>query len=199
MPNNDRLAAARKARSTAKRAKVLGRERLQAVWDDMELTVLPTWLPPAPHHIGDGRHGKLSADQWRTFCSVHLVITLVRLWGPLDETDRLHQLLVNYMDLVAACTMATMRTSSAERIQTFQQHYMRYLDQLGTLFPEHSLSPTQHISAHLVEQMAKFGPTHSTWAFVFERTNHMLQQINTNHLFGKRAPSSASYQLSIRC
>ena len=62
VPNNDRLAAARKARSTAKRAKVLGRERLQAVWDDMELTVLPTWLPPAPHHIGDGRHGKLSAD-----------------------------------------------------------------------------------------------------------------------------------------
>ena len=152
----------------------------------MDATILPTWVSPAPHHIGDGRHGKILADQWRTFCTVHLVITLVRLWAPLHPSHRMHQLLLNFMHLVTASKLMTMRSTSNERIDLARFHWMEYLKGLLSLFPDIRLSPSQHMTTHLPQQMSNFGPSHSTWSFVFERVNYLLQQINTDSRLGKQ-------------
>ncbi|GBE89668.1 hypothetical protein SCP_1603320 [Sparassis crispa] len=185
VPDPERLTAARTARSKTKASTVLGKERLQAIWDDMDTTVLPSWILPAPFHIGDGRHGKITADQWRSFCTIHLVITLGRLWGPLEPANRHHQLLENFMDPVTAMKLSTMRATSPERIGQYQIHYLRYLRELLVLFPDVSLTPYHHLAVHLVDQLCTFGPTHSVWTFVFERVNHVLQQINKNNKLGQ--------------
>ena len=78
---------------------VLGATIMEAVWSDMRSTQLPTWITAAPYDWGTPERGKLSADQWRVICTIHLVITLIRLWG--NETGHKQDLLQNFMDLSA--------------------------------------------------------------------------------------------------
>ncbi|KAN0128846.1 hypothetical protein V8E53_013344 [Lactarius tabidus] len=43
---------------------VLGRSRLQEIWNNMERTILPFWCSPAPPWIGDKGQGKISTNRW---------------------------------------------------------------------------------------------------------------------------------------
>ncbi|KAH7903067.1 hypothetical protein BJ138DRAFT_968319, partial [Hygrophoropsis aurantiaca] len=69
------------------------------VWKDQGKLQLPSFLSPAPSKVGSQKR-KLTADQWRSTGMIHLVITLIRLWG--FETGRKRQMLFNYMHLVTA-------------------------------------------------------------------------------------------------
>ena len=44
-------------------------------------TNTPSWLENVPHNFGDVSAGNLKADEWRTMCTVYLLIILVSLWG----------------------------------------------------------------------------------------------------------------------
>ena len=59
---------------------VLGKETLKEIWKDNSDISLPSWIGRVPSQIGHAKVGKLSADQYRTACTVNLVITLVHLW-----------------------------------------------------------------------------------------------------------------------
>ena len=83
---------------------VLGRDILEAVWDDMTCTELPSWMSPAPRNWGTATRGKLTADQWKVVATVHLPLTLIRLWG--TKEGRYFLLLCNFMDLSAAIQLA---------------------------------------------------------------------------------------------
>lgn len=155
------------------------------VWKDMGKTLLPPWISPAPAQIGTSKTGKLSADQWRTTATVHLVVTLVRLWGvePLDS--RRYKMLTNFMDLVTATKLATMRTVSKTRIDLYNLHIRRYMKHYLELYEGVGLTPGQHMSLHFGEVLENFGPTHGWRAWVFERMNYKLQQVPTNKKFGQ--------------
>lgn len=150
----------------------------------MNKTVLPNWMSAAPTHIGDGKHGKIHADQWRSFCTVHLVITLPRIWGNLPADDRRREMLVNFMQLATATKVATMRSITNEMIQIYKDNMLSYLCGVVDLFPGVALVPNQHLSLHLPELLEDFGPTHSWRTFPIERFNFLLQQTNTNRKFG---------------
>jgi hypothetical protein len=151
----------------------------------MSRTNLPYWLSAAPPQVGSSRVGKLSADQWRSFCCVHLVITLIRLWGSEPQDSRFHQMLCNYLDLVAAVKLATMRTMCEERISQYEFYMKRYLRNLLALYPDIGLSPSQHLSLHYPDLLRGFGPTHAWRCWIFERMNYKLQEIPTNLKFGE--------------
>ena len=169
---------------------VLGQQTLAEVWADMSKTTLPSWIGRAPPKLGDGRHGKLSADQWRTACTVNLVITLVRLWGLYPSDHRKHQMLVNFMDLVTACKLAMMRRTTPQRIKQFQQHMHRYLETTKVLYVYSALTPNHHLSLHLPRLFENFGPPHAWMCFVFERSLRWLKFIKTSNKFGKSPNSS---------
>ncbi|KAG6912887.1 hypothetical protein DXG01_011329 [Tephrocybe rancida] len=76
---------------------VLGKDVMDAIWADMRRTQLPTWIRPAPPNWGTSQRGKLSADQYRVICTIHVVVTLVRLWA--KETGRKKEMLKHFMDL----------------------------------------------------------------------------------------------------
>ncbi|TDL15213.1 hypothetical protein BD410DRAFT_817014 [Rickenella mellea] len=157
---------------------------LNDIWSDMKITTLPRWLAPAPARTGDPAQGSIHADQWRSFCTVSMVVTLIRLWGAFPSDDRRHAMLKNFMDLVTATKLASMRKLTDERVLAFENHYLTYLRDLLDLFPGIGLSPNQHLSWHLVRLLKGFGPTHSWRTFAVERWNYMLQRINTNRKFG---------------
>ena len=183
-PDPIRLAHAKRAISQRKKTRILGHETLQEVWSDMRKTTLPSWCCPAPTQIGDGEHRKISADGWRTFCTIHLVITLGRLWGYSPPESRRHKLLSNFYNLVHATKIATMRSITSIRAQEFQDYMITYLHGLGELFPTYQLVPSHHIVLHMKDLFCRFGPTHAWRCWVFERYNHTLQKIPTNGKFG---------------
>ena len=163
---------------------VLDRQILQEVHRDMSRTDLPTSVGRVPVNVGAAAAGTLSADQWRTLCTVHLPITLIRLWAGLPGVDRRRKMLDNFLNMVIAVRYATARRVSSIRIQTYNHHIFNYVQGLRELFPEQDLVPNQHLALHLGEVLARFGPTQSYWAFPFERYIRLLRQASINYRSG---------------
>ena len=146
----------------------------------MACTLYPTFLNRAPPDVGSASAGTLTAEQWRTFCMINLVITLVWIWGFLPQCDRRAQFLKNFVDLVAAVRLGTAKRLTPSKINSYEVRMLDYLCGLRTLFPEVSLVPNHHLALHLGEVLRAFGPTHSYWAFPFERCIRLLRNVNTN-------------------
>jgi hypothetical protein len=157
---------------------------LGEVVKDMKRTTLPTWISPPPQNLGAKKNGKLSADHWRTACTVSLVITLVRLWssdtGDLDAGKRLE----NFMALVGAVRYTMKRTTSEKSIAIYEEEMRRYLDSLVELFGIAVVVPNHHLSLHLPDFLRRLGPVHGWWTFAFERYNGIIQRLNTNSKIG---------------
>ncbi|KAI0082155.1 hypothetical protein K474DRAFT_1586297, partial [Panus rudis PR-1116 ss-1] len=153
------------------------------VWRDADATLLPSWIGRLPTNVGSSQHGKLSADQYRSLCTIYLVKTLTRLWG--SEQHRNHPMLVNYLSLVTAINLAHKRCLSRADIKQYRMHMHHYLRGIRTLYPYADITPNQHLSLHLADVLERFGPVHAWRCFPFERYNGMLQDIPTNNKFGE--------------
>ncbi|KDR77504.1 hypothetical protein GALMADRAFT_65801 [Galerina marginata CBS 339.88] len=162
---------------------VLGKDVMTAIWSDMSRTKLPTWITPAPPNWGTAERGKLSADNWRVICTIHLPITLIRLWA--NDTPRKRDLLCHYMDLVAAVCIANMRVTTENQIQEYNKHMGRYVQNLSRLFPDQNLKPTHHAALHIGDMLGLFGPNHSHSGPHYERYINFFHRINTNSKLGE--------------
>ena len=163
---------------------------MEAVWKDMKATRLPSWITPAPYDWGTSRRGKLSADNWRVISCIHLPITLIRLFGSSDGRPR--ELLDNFMQLVTAVRTATMRTSSAEQIEVYNEHIFAYTRGVLDLYPDYNVLPSHHAALHIGDMLSRFGPKHSHDSPHYERYIHFFHRMNTNHKLWASATSLKS-------
>lgn len=163
------------------RNRILGRDRLQKIWEDMTDITLPSTVTKAPSEVGKSSQPSLGADEWRTFCTINLMISLIALWGNEPKGSRERDILDNFMDLVTAVKIASFRVTSPERRDAYELHMHRYLVGVLKLYPGTTILPNQHKALHVAEQQAKLGPAHVQWCFSFERGNYELQQLNTNN------------------
>lgn len=159
---------------------------------------LPTWVTPAPANVGAAKAGKLSADQWRATCTIHLVVTLTRLWGVKDKNSRHYKMLSNFLDLVSAVKIANRRSLTPNMRSDYTFYMRRYLENLLILYPSVPLSPNQHISLHYEENMERFGPSYASRCFGIERQNFVLQRIPKNMKHGEPISKSSSFVLLIK-
>ncbi|KAI0690870.1 hypothetical protein C8T65DRAFT_587606 [Cerioporus squamosus] len=147
---------------------------------DIVHAVVPSWVEKPPSNIGEASHGKLKADQWRTLCTIFMVLTLVPLWGHASATAEQRAVLENFVSLIVAVDAATRRSMTPARADLFDRHMENYVKGLRTLF-NHKLTPNHHLSLHLKDCLLLFGPVHGWWSYPFERLNGLLQRFNTNH------------------
>lgn len=161
---------------------VLGKDIMAAVWSDMRQTLLPTWITPPPPDWGTTRRGKLSADHWRIICTIHLPITLIRLWH--NESTRKKELLQHFMELVTAVRIANMRMLSPEHIQKYNHYMGSYVQNIKRLYPDQHLKPTHHAALHIGDMLGLYGPNHSHSSPHYERHINLLHHINTNSKIG---------------
>lgn len=169
--------------------KVLGKDILEEIGNDMKKTILPSWMNPAPHPSLWAREGgeKLSADEWKVAGTIHLPITLIRIWGYQYEKEpqcRRFQILLNYLHMVHAIRILTLRETSAALRVEYRTQILDYLRSLKTLFPDFAIKPNQHLAAHAVEDLEIFGPGHARSTPVWERDNGDLQEMNSNKRSG---------------
>lgn len=168
----------------SKNTSVLGEEMLLEIRKDMQRIQLPSWVSPGPAHPGESKWGKLHADQWRSFCTIYLPVTLIRLWGKEPTDSREYRMLQNFLHLVTAVKLGSMRTTSPKRAEEYERHMKAYLKSLLELYPGTEVSPYQHMALHVGQQLRRFGPTHSWRCYAFERFNHIFQTIDTNNIYG---------------
>lgn len=161
---------------------MLGTETIAEIKLDMDRLTLPSWVPKGPKHPGSTKQGKLHADQWRSFCTINLVITLVRLWGQEDYDSKEGRMLRNFLHLVSAVKYASLRIVDEESIHAYETHIYAYLQTLLELYPGTELVPNQHMALHFGRHLRQFGPTHSWRCLAFERFNYLLQQVETNNI-----------------
>lgn len=162
---------------------MLGKDVMEAVWNDMTRTQTPSWINAAPRNWGTTERGKLSADQWRTICTIHLPITLIRLWG--NNTGRKRHLLENFMHLVSAVRIANMRVTTRNQVLSYNKHIFAYAEGLKVLYPDAKLRPSLHGALHIGDILELFGPVQSHSAPFFERYINFFHRINTNQKLGK--------------
>lgn len=163
-----------------KRKFLLDKEVLQEVWADMSQTTIPSWMQQPPKGVGSPSSGRLKADQWRTFATVNLVITLVRLWSHTDKKPHLD----NFLALITAVRFATMRSTSRAHADLVESNLVKYFRGLIDLHGVKALRPNTHMSLHIPECLLVFGPVHGWWTFPFERYNGILARTNTNFKLG---------------
>jgi hypothetical protein len=162
---------------------VLGKDVMEAIWADMALTELPSWVTKAPSNWGTATRGKLSANNWRVICTVHLPITLIRLWGGADNR---RAMLENFMNLVRAVQIANLRSISRKEIELYEHYIFCYLTSFKSLYKLAKVKPIHHAALHYGEVLWGFGPahTHSAGAAFYERYIHSMQNKNHNMKLG---------------
>ena len=171
---------------------------MEAVWADMALTELPSWVTKAPSNWGTAARGKLSANNWRVICTVHLPITLIRLWGGDDTPDNRSAMLENFMDLVRAVQIANLRSISRNEIELYERHISRYMTSFKSLYKVAKVKPIHHASLHYGDVLRGFGPAHTHSAAFYERHIHAMQSENHNMKLGSSFDSGSNliYNLS---
>lgn len=167
------------------KTRVLGHQTLTEVRTDMSRTVLPSWLTPGPRNPGETKWGKMKADEWKVFCTIHLPITLTRLWGGSPKNERQYKVLANFMHLVIAVNVASRREVKARHINSYDTHIKQYLTSLLDLYPGANIAPNQHRALHFGEHLRRWGPCHAWRCFAFERFNGILQNTSTNSVVGE--------------
>ncbi|KZS89712.1 hypothetical protein SISNIDRAFT_394405, partial [Sistotremastrum niveocremeum HHB9708] len=129
---------------------------LRAIWNDQSTITTPTWLGRMPKFAGSTQHGKMKADEWRSFCTITLVYSLIKQWH--DKDVRFQQMLSNFMALITLVNIAHQRTLDAGAILHYRESIIKYLGGVKTLFLEQQLLPNHHAALHLSSMLQMFGP-----------------------------------------
>ncbi|VDB92147.1 unnamed protein product [Peniophora sp. CBMAI 1063] len=171
--------------SRKKKASVDARESLtpdivEEVWGDQGRTRLPTFVTHLPSDWGTAGRGKLSAAQWTVLLCVHLVITLVRLWGGLDLTDRRRQLLDHTMKLVDIILLVFRKTISLADVDSYEMLMREYLIDKKRLYKDVTIKPSDHVAMHYGDVLRNFGPTRSHDGSFYERFIRRLHSFKIN-------------------
>lgn len=171
-----------------KHGSVFTTEEMEALWEDLENIVKPTWVTSVPTTLSSSGP-KLKSDQWRTVGSLYLPATLIRLWSKADfedqEGQQRRELLHLTMLLVSAISVSSSRVTSANNSAEFLSLMLDYRQELQRLFPDYQTHSIHHMAIHIADFLLMYGPVHGWWAFPFERMIAVLQRISTNHKPGR--------------
>lgn len=174
--------------ATIRKGRVLGKKTIKAVKEDVERTTFPSHVKPTPKNLGTIGHGKLSAKEWLSTCTISLAITLPRIWTTEDfePTTKLRyfDMLKNFAALVALVNIASRYSISHQDTLDIEAWTFTYVGGLPRLFPAFKIHPYHHIVLHLGEVLRDFGPGYSWAAWAFEYLNGLALQIPSNWKFG---------------
>ena len=157
---------------------------MEAVWADMALTILPSWVMDVPRNWGTTMWGKPSANNWRVIYTVHLPITLIRLWGGSDTLADRKSKLENFMDLACTVQIANLRSISNKEIELYKHYIFHYVTTFKLLYKLAKVKPIHHAALHYGDVLQGFGPAHTHGAAFYEQYIHSMQSKNHNMKLG---------------
>jgi hypothetical protein len=167
----------------------LSKDELSQLQKQIPDTTRPSWHVAPPSNLGESKHGKLKADQWRSCIEFDIPVSLAQMWSSNDErtTGPTREVILRSTFLLAtAIRWATSHKTSEKHAANYTRNMHAYLQTLLDMFPHRQLRPNHHAALHIGPQLLQFGPMHGWWTFPFERIVGLLQNYNTNDKLGKR-------------
>ena len=134
----------------------------------------PSWLSSVPKNFGDAAAGTLKADELHILSTVQLPIALVTLWGEGSwhetpaQAEHMHAVLDHTMSLVCAISLASKRTMTTARQNTYQAELFAWIQGLKAFHPHVNHCLNGHMAIHIYDFLLLFGPVWSWWCFPFE-------------------------------
>jgi len=163
---------------------ILDEEILSEIKADRNATIMPSWLAKGPENFGAAAHGTLSANEARISGTVHVPLTLIRLWGLKNRSSIKATRLRNFLHLIEAVDLALRHTTSPSRWTAVGNYLVYYMQRVRELYPSIQGKPNNHLALHQPDMLRAFGPSRAWWAFPMERWNGILQSLPTNHRIG---------------
>jgi hypothetical protein len=163
-------------------------DMLRHVRGVIDKTDVPSWIPSMPRDWGSAAMGTPKADEWRMMATIYFPIAVLSKWGGGVGTTReergRRQLLDLTMCLVQATWLACGRSTDGARQSSYLTYLCTYLHNLQSTVSDSRFLPNHHFAIHIYDFLSLWGPVQSWWCFPFERTNGMLQRIDTSHVYG---------------
>lgn len=155
---------------------------------DISLTIRPATHRGPPVNLGEEKHGKLSAEVFRSMAEFDLLASASEFWDKYsqpnnidpDVAERNEKKLLATMYLSIAVRVTTSFKTSAEHAQKYTAYMTAYLELLLKLYPGICLTPNQHRALHVGAGLIRLGPAPGWWMFPFERLIGILQRTNHN-------------------
>ncbi|KAG0138905.1 hypothetical protein CROQUDRAFT_102658 [Cronartium quercuum f. sp. fusiforme G11] len=147
--------------------------------------VLPLGINWVPLNLGEVRHGKLKAAQWKTIF-IYIIPLIIPEMLVLDvdnfkATSNRGLILKNVAKLCRCTQIVLAKKYTTADIKEFQVMYDHYNYTSKELFNDSRVLPNHHYALHIPEQMRYWGPLMAVSEFADERLNGMLQKVKTNH------------------
>jgi hypothetical protein len=168
----------------------LSKDEISQLRSQIVETTRPSWHVAPPSNLGESKHGKLKADQWRSCIEFDIPVSLAQMWSSNDERTRgptREAIMRSTLLLATAIRWATSHKTSEKHATNYTRNMHAYLQTLLDMFPHRQLRPNHHAALHIGPQLLQFGPMHGWWTFPFERIIGLLQNYNTNDKLGKRS------------
>ncbi|KAG0150416.1 hypothetical protein CROQUDRAFT_652323, partial [Cronartium quercuum f. sp. fusiforme G11] len=149
--------------------------------------VLPAGINRLPLNLGDTRHGKLKAVQWKSLY-IYIIPLIVPELLVLDVEDSkktsTHAMIIENITRLCRCTQIVLANEHTKAdCNEFRSMYNRYNDTSRLLFNDTRILPNHHYALHIPDQLCFWGPLMAISEFAGEWMNGLLQKVKTNHVY----------------
>jgi hypothetical protein len=153
---------------------VLMPNSLRVIQKTMNQFQIPADLGRIPGKVAsDEGFANFTADQWRTFFTIYATVSL---WNHISIIDK--RILTHF---VRICSILVSRIVETNLMNEAHQRMIKIVKLIEENYGRNNITPNLHLSLHLYECSADFGPLYAFWCFSFERMNGILGKFY-NHL-----------------
>ncbi|KAG0147418.1 hypothetical protein CROQUDRAFT_656150 [Cronartium quercuum f. sp. fusiforme G11] len=148
--------------------------------------VLPAGIDRLPLNLGNARHGKLKAAQWKSLY-IYIIPLIVPELLVLDiedfkKTSTRAMIIENIVRLCRCTQIILAKEHTKADCNEFQSMYNRYNDMSKLLFNDTQILPNHHYALHIPDQLRFWGPLMAVSEFAGEWMNGLLQRMDSTIL-----------------
>ncbi|KAJ7731484.1 hypothetical protein B0H14DRAFT_2409444, partial [Mycena olivaceomarginata] len=144
----------------------------------------PLWAGRLPLRVGEPAGGSLTADEYKFAVTGPWAIIIPIVWERfLHESDSDHQAAMRRWK-------ETGESKGDEQpyprmVEGEDYNFLRFATALKIIiYGAESIMPNHHWAVHVPDQLLDYGPVYNFWAFLTERLNKILKNINSNNWTG---------------
>ncbi|KAJ7193721.1 hypothetical protein GGX14DRAFT_378758, partial [Mycena pura] len=176
---------------------------LHTIHEFLESFESPLWAGRLPLRVGEPAGGSLTADEYKFAVTGPWAIIIPVVWERFykeakKEFEGAHKrypaVLKEYENKRKAWekggkigTEPKPPIKPTPRMQDGEdENFLRFSAFLRTFYGRESMKPNHHWAVHIPDQVLDYGPLNGFWAFLTERLNKILKNLNSNNWTGGR-------------
>ncbi|KAJ7342832.1 hypothetical protein DFH08DRAFT_703492, partial [Mycena albidolilacea] len=184
---------------------------LQFVHDFLESFEAPKWAGKLPLRVGEPAGGSLTADEYKFAVTGPWAVIIPLVWDRfLKDAEQEHknalerhtQKVTDYKKKMKAwergnkksdpptsppaAPVPRMRAGEDLNFLRFATALKIFVSSSISMYGAEAMKPNHHWAVHIPEQILDYGPVYGFWAFLTERLNKVLKNMNSNNWSGGR-------------